>query len=95
LKMRKSAINIQRLVRRVVYRSVFLARMSLLFDDRVFRRRCSAATLIARCYCEHVVYDIYMANMRERIAEAREVQRLHREKQRTAAELRKNFIIYR
>ena len=92
---KRSAIKMQAFTRRVIYTSQYKARTQMLVCDRVFRRRYAAASLIAKVYCEHVVYEIYMANMREMMAKEREKQRQIRLKQKAAAAHRKAFIIHR
>ena len=91
----RSAILIQSFTRRVVYSHSYRERNKALFGDRVFRRRYAAASLIAKVYCEHVVYEIYMANMRDIISKEREKQRQIRLKQKAAAKHRRAFIIHR
>ena len=68
---RKGAIVIERVARRRVYWIAHEQRKKVLLFDRILRRRWNAATLMARAWRAHVVWEAYMEEMRRKLAEER------------------------
>lgn len=71
LELRKSTIRLQAWAREQVYRRTYNARMDRILFDRAVRKRHTAVKMIARAFKAHVVHEIYMENLRRKIAEKR------------------------
>ena len=69
--MRRGAILVQKWARSVFYNRVYVTHMERLLFDRAVRQRYKAVKMIAKAFKAHVVHEVYMENVRRKIAESR------------------------
>ena len=92
---RRNCIIIQKWLRGRLYLKIHNARRSVLTMDRAIRRRYAAAKMIKKAYLAHVCHELYMENLRRKIAEERRKAFEYRKKLRAQREERERGILYR
>ena len=92
---KRGAIKIQKVARRTVYLVAHEQRRTILFFDRILRKRRNAARLMAKAWRAHVVWEAYMEEMRRKLAEERRRMHEYRMKLRKKREERESGILHR